>query len=135
MNDKAFLDSNILIYFYTNDDIGKRQKVCNIIDATSCITSTQALNEVSNVWYKKFNLNGNKIKNQLDNIELICDEVLAIQRHTINSAIDIKDRYGCSYYDSLMLASALESKCSTIYSEDMKNGQVINNTLTITNPF
>ena len=43
--------------------------------------------------------------------------------------------YAFSYWDSLVISSALESGCSILYSEDMQNGQVINKKLTIKNPF
>ena len=50
-----------------------------------------------------------KIKAHLDNIDLVCGEVLSIHRNTINKALALKDRYGYSYYDCLMLASALDA--------------------------
>ncbi len=47
----------------------------------------------------------------------------------------LKKRYGYSYWDTLILASALECDCSIVYSEDMQDGQRIEQTLTIVNPF
>ena len=52
-----------------------------------------------------------------------------------DQTIEIGKDYGYSPYDSLMLAAALIAGCTTIYSEDMQSGQVINGTLTIKNPF
>jgi len=83
----------------------------------------------------KIQLGLRKIEEHLDNIELVCDDILSIKRATINSALALKARYGFSYYDSLMLASALEGSCNVIFTEDMSNGQIINNSLTIKNPF
>ena len=80
-------------------------------------------------------MDGAKIKQHLDNIETVCDEVMAIQRHTINKALSLKDLYGYSYYDCLIIASALESDCEILFSEDMTNEQIIENTLKIVNPF
>jgi len=48
--------------------------------------------------------------------------------------LDIKGRYRFSFYDSLIIAAALEANCQTLYSEDMQHGQIIE-TLTIQNPF
>jgi len=42
-------------------------------------------------------------------------------------------RYGFSYYDSLIIASALECECSVLFSEDMQHGQIIESTLKIVN--
>ena len=135
MPDKAFLDTNILVYLHSEDDDRKRSIAQNLLDEYKCLTSLQAFNEISNVWFRKFNLDSIKIEEHLDNIELVCDDILSINRATINSALTLKDRYGFSYYDSLMLASALEGDCNVIFTEDMNAEQVINNTLLIKNPF
>jgi len=50
-------------------------------------------------------------------------------------ALALKDRYGYSYFDSLMLASALNGNCHIIYKEDMRDSQIIGDTLKIVNPF
>ena len=93
------------------------------------------MNEASNVWFKKYNLCKTEIIKYLDEIELACTEILLVQRKTVNHAMDIKDRYGYSYYDCLMLASAIEANCNKILTEDMKDGQVINGIVKIENPF
>ena len=135
MNDRVFLDTNILIYLYSESEAGKRDISRQILNTCYCVTSLQAFNEASNVWLKKYGWDGIKIRNHLDNIELVCDEILMIKRETINTALSLKDRYGYSYYDSLMLSSALESNCGIIITEDMNNQQIINDQLKITNPF
>ena len=45
------------------------------------------------------------------------------------------ERYGYSVYDATILASALLARCSTVYSEDLQNGQIIDEQLTIRNPY
>lgn len=47
----------------------------------------------------------------------------------------LAERYGYSHYDSLILATALMIGCDTLYTEDMQHGQVINQQLTLLNPF
>jgi predicted nucleic acid-binding protein len=135
MSARAFLDTNILIYFYSEDDENKRTAAHNVLNNNNCVTSVQAMNESCNVWFKKFKWNSMKIKDHLDNIETVCDEVLPIQRNIVNKALMLKERYGYSYFDCIMLASALESNCEIIYTEDMSNGQIIDETLIILNPF
>ena len=54
---------------------------------------------------------------------------------TIHTALNIRERYNFSWYDSLIVGTALEAGCETLYSEDMQNGQLINNSLRIVNPF
>jgi len=124
MRVKIFLDTNILVYLYSATELNKRDKLCQMLNPVSRITSIQAFNEASNVWFKKYQWNGAKITNHLDNIELICDEILKISRNTVNLAVSLKDTYGYSFYDCLMLASALEGDCDEIYTEDMHNGHI-----------
>ncbi|NJK98980.1 MAG: PIN domain-containing protein [Bacteroidales bacterium] len=54
---------------------------------------------------------------------------------TIDLACQIAKKYHYSYYDSQIIAAAMECGCKTLYSEDMQDGQVIENILTILNPF
>ena len=49
-------------------------------------------------------------------------------------ALDVQARYGYGFYDSLIIAAALEAGCTRLYSEDMQHGQRIEG-LTIENPF
>ena len=135
MNDRVFLDTNFVIYLYTEDEDNKRNIAYEHVNKDTCITSTQVCNEACNIWFRKYNWNKDKINTHLDEIETVCDEVLLVQRKTINQALSIKDRYGYSYYDSLILASALEAGCSIILTEDMSDGQLIFSKLKITNPF
>ena len=101
----------------------------------NCVTSIQVMNEASNVWFKKYALEKSEIAKYLDEIESISEEVSLVQRKTINRALDIKEQYGYSFYDCIMLASAIEANCNIILTEDMKDGQIIDGTLQIFNPF
>lgn len=53
---------------------------------------------------------------------------------TIEQACRIATKYHYSFYDSLIIAAALSANCKTLYSEDMQDGQIIENSLTIANP-
>ena len=134
MSVRAFFDTNIFICLYSEDEDIKRDAAYRVLNNYDCITSTQALNEASNVWCK-ISWGKNKIEEHINNIEKICDELMIIQKKTILNALDLKFRYGYSYYDCLMLASALESACDIILTEDMSEGQIIENRLRIVNPF
>lgn len=54
---------------------------------------------------------------------------------TILHAIQLAQRYGFSWFDSLIVAAALECGCHTLYSEDLQHGQLLENTLRVVNPF
>lgn len=61
--------------------------------------------------------------------------IISTQKDIITKALALAAKYHYTHYDSLMLASALVSGCSILYSEDMHNGQVIEDTLKLVNPF
>jgi len=50
-------------------------------------------------------------------------------------ALDIKSRYQYSYWDSLIIATALILDCTILYSEDLHHNQVIEQKMRIINPF
>lgn len=51
------------------------------------------------------------------------------------SAWSLQDRHGLSWWDALIVASALRQECAVLLSEDMQHGLSIDNRLTIINPF
>ena len=53
----------------------------------------------------------------------------------VREAIALGERFQFSHWDSLIVATALEAGCDTLYSEDMQHGQLIDNRLTVINPF
>ena len=133
MNDNVFLDTNIFIYAYSNDS-DKKNRSIELFGYSSCITSTQALSELSNVCFKKLMFSDKDVSNIIKDVISFCD-IFIVNDATIQQAVLIKGRYGYTYYDSLILASALESNCSILYSEDLQHGQIIENSLKIVNPY
>ncbi|MDP3217965.1 MAG: hypothetical protein Q8S73_27920, partial [Deltaproteobacteria bacterium] len=54
---------------------------------------------------------------------------------TLAAAFEIRERYRFSWWDSLIVASALETECEQLYTEDLQHGQIIEDRLRIVNPF
>jgi predicted nucleic acid-binding protein len=134
MKDKAFIDTNIFIYIYSEDELSKSKTASETVEDYDCIISTQVLNEFSNTCIKKLQKTSEEVKSAIDEMRADCT-VLSISDETIDKALELHTRYDYSYYDCLMLASALEYKCKYLLSEDMSDGQVIDSTLTIKNVF
>ncbi len=132
MKEKAFVDTNILVYLYPEDEVEKRDKSRSIFGTYECITSTQALNELSNVMIKNFKVNPFEVSAAVDEIAENC-QVTMVGLETIKSALDISERYKYSYYDSLIISSALENGCKLLLTEDMSDKQNIESNLTIKN--
>lgn len=134
MKDKAFIDTNVLIYLYSEDEAEKQQIAESLIDNSSAVISIQILNEISNVMMRKMRLSHKTISGIIDELSRYC-VVKVITVGIIKSAIKIAEKYRYSYYDSLVVASALEYECKILYSEDMQHNQNIDDQLKVINPF
>lgn len=131
---KVFLDSNVLIYLYSEDEPAKAVLALQCAQQPNAWISTQVLNEVSNVLRRRQRLAYADILKVV--IELKNNfQITTVSTATIEQALLLGERYGYSYFDSLMLASALEQGCGLIYSEDMQDGQLVENFIKIINPF
>lgn len=64
----------------------------------------------------------------------LCD-VMAVDVETVRKAIELTRQYSLSHWASLIVAAALLANCQTLYFEDMQDGQVFENRLTVVNPF
>jgi predicted nucleic acid-binding protein len=62
-------------------------------------------------------------------------EVALLRKSSVDKALSVANQYKYSYWDSLIIASALENKCKILYTEDMQDGQIIEGKLKIENPF
>jgi len=71
----------------------------------------------------------------LDAFRILCPSPLPITVETHESALRIAARHDYNIYDALVIAAALEAGCTTLYSEDLHDGQTIDGQLTIRNPF
>jgi predicted nucleic acid-binding protein len=134
MNDNVFLDSNVLVYSYSNSEIQKQEIARQLIADSNSLISTQVLQELCNIVTRKFKFSYEQaaiaIKESCQNNSLhINTEVTVLQ------ACQIAGQYGFSFFDSMIVSAAIESNCAVLYSEDLQDGQVIEGKLTIKNPF
>lgn len=135
MKDKVFLDSNIILYSYSATETDKNRVANDLIfSLNELLVSTQVINEVTNILYKKFRLDSTSIENVILEIDNNF-EIVNFSLTTQIKAIKIKEKYKLQYYDSLILATALENGCTLLYSEDMQHEQIIENQIKIINPF
>ena len=136
MPDKIFLDTNVLIYAYSVDEKEKQEKATALLNIYSeqLIISNQVLNEISNTLFKKFRKTSLEVRSVILEISSALT-VVDFHLKTQLVAITIKEWYGLQFYDSLIIATALEYGCTKLISEDMQHGLVIDNCLTIENPF
>lgn len=137
MNDKCFLDTNVLIYAYDETDELRQQQTLKILKNIKReyepVISTQTLGEFFNVAYKKLHFSKEDAIN-------VCQEfsnfypVYEISTENVFHAMKISKQTQYSYWDSLILAMAIDTGCSILFSEDLNPGHEIEG-LKIINPF
>jgi predicted nucleic acid-binding protein len=143
MKDNCFWDTNILVYSFLNQtsDIElKKQFVTyslteNLIEKKSKIfISNQVIGEFINVFLKKYNLSEAILQNFISEI-IKAFEIALLETEDYKYALFLKFKYNISFYDSLIIAKAINTNCSTLYSEDLNHNQLFENKLRVINPY
>jgi predicted nucleic acid-binding protein len=134
-----FLDSNVLAYQFDENAPRKRTLAANIVSEAvatgSAVISYQVVQETLSLLTGKFST----VATPGDAMRFF-DTVLAPLWTVMPSArlyghaVTLQSRYGFRFYDSLIVAAALEAGCDRLLSEDFQDGQRIEG-LTVVNPF
>ena len=127
----AFFDTNILVTTVTSDP---RKIPADQILGQGGFVSAQVLNEFTNVARKKLRHSWADIAYAVAQFRTAFDAVLPLTVETHSAALGLARDHGLSFYDALIVASALEAGCDTLFSEDMQDGRAFGG-LTIRNPF
>jgi len=127
-----FVDSNILVYAFAFDE---RSTAAEALLQRGPVISVQGLNEFANVARRKLGMNWDELRESLVVIRAFCPVILPLNIDTHENALRLAERYGFATFDALIVASALEAECDTLWSEDMQHGMVIDGRLRIANPF
>jgi predicted nucleic acid-binding protein len=128
----AFFDTNILLYLLS-DDHAKADRSEELL-AGGGIVSVQVLNEFVSVASRKLAMEWLEIRECLEPLRAAL-QVVSITTETHDLALSVAERYGLSFYDSLIVSAAQLSGCPVLYSEDLQHGQVFEKTITVRNPF
>ena len=129
----SFLDTNVLIYSVARNDA--RSEIAETLLAAGGVVSVQVFNEFAAMARRKLGMSWDDIAEALDAIRILCPSPRAISMETHDAAVKIARTHGFHMHDALVVASALAADCETLYTEDLQDGQVIEERLTIRNPF
>lgn len=137
MKDKFFIDTNIVVYAFSLESEKKnisKQLIKQAHKKSGCL-SFQVIQEFLNTVTKKFQvpLKKEDAQKYLSEILFPICEVFPSEKLYI-SALDIREKWKFSFYDSLIIAAAVEANCKILYSEDLQHNQKIYD-LTILNPY
>ncbi len=138
MSDKFFLDTNIFVYSFESPEQEKRiisEKLIKKAIGGNGSISFQVIQEFLNVATRKFAIPLKPEDSKLY-IQKVLYPIIEVfpSKELYFSGLEIQQRWKYSFYDSLILAAALEAKCNILYSEDLHHNQKVE-WLTIINPY
>jgi len=138
MNVNCFVDTNILVYSRDSTEPKKqhmaKQWLTQLWQQEAGRISAQVMNEYYVTVTQKLKPGLAKDQARADLRALAVWQPLEISSHLIESAWDVQDQYAYSWWDSLVIASALFLDCQYLLSEDMQHEQSLGK-LKIINPF
>ena len=139
MNVRFFLDTNIFVYSFDRSSPAKAQRSTHLIRQAVAtrkgIVSYQVVQEFFNVALRRF-AQPITIAEAEQYLGAVFRPLLAIQssQALYSEALRLKEKHRLSWYDSLIIAAAIEAQCGVLYSEDLQHGQRFGD-LQIENPF
>jgi predicted nucleic acid-binding protein len=139
MKDRFFLDTNIFAYSFDSNASAKQERARDLIvhgiKTRKAVVSYQVVQEFFNLALRKFSRPMNVAEAE-QYLQTVFQPLLAIQSSStlFSHALRLQDKRHLSWYDSLIVAAAIESQCTILYSEDMHDGHRLGE-LEIKNPF
>jgi predicted nucleic acid-binding protein len=127
----AFFDTNILVYAQQLDSKGDRARA---LFAGGGKLSVQVLNEFTAVSRRKQRRDWREIDEAVADVLTMVDPPLPLTLDLHHSARALARDHRLSFYDALVVVTAIEAGCDTLFSEDMQHGRSIDG-LAIVNPF
>ena len=128
----ATIDTNVAVYALLRQ--AKAETATAALGASGFL-SVQVLNEYANVASRKLRRNWLEIDGDLAALRDAVPMILPIDDRTNAEGSRIAERYRLSFYDALMLATALIGGARTFYSEDLQDNLVIDGVLRVIDPF
>lgn len=134
-----FIDSNVFVYLFDETDVHKRHVAQSVIagalDAGTGSISYQVVQETLNVILRKL-ATPVSIPDSKAFLQNVLQPLWRVMPSTrlYTAGIDIQARYRFSFYDSMIVAAAMDAGCTRLLTEDLQDGQKIDG-MVVENPF
>jgi predicted nucleic acid-binding protein len=136
MNDRSFLDSNLLVYSDDHDEPTKQATALGILEETRLsgtgVLSTQVLQEYFVAATRKLGVPAPLAREKVEILSRF--EVVLIDVDDVLAAIDLHRLHEFSFWDSLIVHAAVASGCTLLFTEDLQHGRRFGS-LRVVNPF
>jgi predicted nucleic acid-binding protein len=128
MNARSFLDTNVILSAFDQASPRKarisRQLITDGVEGKQSIISYQVVQEFVNVALKAFRIV--LVRADLESFLLTAMFPMAAispSSHLVMQALQVQAAHRIAWYDSLIVAAALQGNCRILYTEDMQHGQ------------
>ena len=129
---KAFFDTNVVLYLFAAEPAKAGRAEALIAEGGTI--SVQVLNEVVAVARRKMGMSWFEVREITGTLRAACRVApLTVDMH--DCAVRIAEDVGYSIHDAMIVAAALASGCTTVYSEDLQHLRTIDGRVSIVNPF
>lgn len=133
---RCFFDTNVIVYAHDDSEPKKRDRARELLGSAvqdgSGVISAQVLSETYVTLTKKLGIAAKDVEDEI--LQLSEFRVVEISAALVLRALQIKEEFELSYWDSLIIAAAEHAGCGTVWSEDLNDGQVYDR-VTVHNPF
>jgi predicted nucleic acid-binding protein len=118
----SLFDTNVLHYLASSDPVKAKRAEAPIISGGTI--SVQVLNELANVCRRKMRLSSSTTRMSLSTLrKLLAVTSITVEIH--KEGLALAERFKLSIYDAMVVSSALEAGCDTLWSEDLQAGMRI----------
>ena len=132
---RVFIDTNVWLYaFIPSQDADKSGKAKDLIRQSDIVMSSQVINEICVNLIKKAQFDELGIRRVINSFYKKYTATIVDKSALIKSS-ELRERLQLSFWDSLIVSSALIGGATILYTEDMADGLLVENRLRITNPF
>ena len=128
----VFFYTDVLLYVSSADT--EKADIAEGLLAQGGSTSVQALNEFTNVLLRKFRMPLADVREALAVLRR-CLKVVPVTQEVHALGLDVLERYRFSVYDSMIVAAALISECTVLWTQDLPSGLKVDRLLELRNPF
>ncbi len=136
MSGREFLDTNVLLYAHDargpDKQAAARELIGRLLHERRGVVSLQVLQEFFVIAVRKLGMPSEDARHCV--LDYSSFEVMALGLADVVAAIDLHRLHHFSLWDALIVRAALNGSCTTLHTEDMQSGYVID-TLTLRNPF
>lgn len=137
MSDRAFVDTNVLVYLFDRDTPVKQRRARELLarEASRLVLSTQVLAEFYVAVTRKLARPLSAPEAEAAVGDLCALDVVALDAPLVRRGVARARRERLSLWDALIVEAALARGCVQLLSEDFQDGRVFDGRLAVTNPF